>query len=148
MNKFYEIEIERIKADELQPRKDFNDESIEELAESIKLYGLLQPIIVRPDQDDLPLGDKEQTYTIIAGERRFRASILAGCKTVSARVKKPVNVREISLVENMQRKDLNKIEEAMAIKMLMEEKNYTQEQIATILSKSRPYITNSLRLLN
>ena len=148
MNKFYDIEIERIKADELQPRKDFNDESIKELAESIKLYGLLQPIIVRPDKQDTPLGDKEQTYTIIAGERRFRASILAGCRTVSARVKKPVNVREISLVENMQRKDLNKIEEAMAIKNLMEEKSYTQEQVATILSKSRPYITNSLRLLN
>lgn len=147
MNTFHEIEIKQIKADIEQPRKDFDDQGLKELAESIKAYGMLQPILVRPNEKDLDPRDKAQTYTIIAGERRYRAAILAGYDRLTARIRQEKNFQEVALVENVQRKDLNKIEEAEAIKRLMQEKNYNQEQVAEILSKSRPYVTNSLRLL-
>lgn len=148
MNRFYNIEVERIIADENQPRKHFDEAGIKELAESIRTYGLLQPLIVRPNEGSLPMLDEAQTYTIIAGERRYRASLLAGLKRVNAIVRKSDDYREIALIENLQRKDLNKIEEAEAIKDLMETKKFTQDQVAQVLAKSRPYVTNALRLLN
>lgn len=147
MNEFNHIEIERITGDIHQPRKFFDEEEIGELAESIKTYGLLQPLIVRPNNHQLGLLDKNQTYTIIAGERRYRASLLAGLKTVSVKVRADSDYKEVALIENLQRKDLNKIEEANGIKELMDSRGYTQEQVAKVLSKSRPYVTNALRLL-
>ncbi len=148
MNSFLEIKTSKIRADEFQPRKDFDDKGIIELAESIKKYGLLQPILVKPDRPDLNPEDSDQTYTIIAGERRFRASLIAGFESVTAKIRVANDVREVALIENLQRKDLNKIEEARAIKDLMEKNSYTQEQVAAALSKSRPYVSNALRLLN
>ena len=147
MNEFYHMDLDRIMADAEQPRKIFDQEAISELAESIKAYGLLQPLIVRPNKERLPLLDENQTYTIIAGERRYRASLLAGLKQVSVKIKESENYKEIALIENLQRKDLNKIEEAEAIQRLMEAKNYTHDQVAQVLAKSRPYVSNALRLL-
>ncbi|MDO4711408.1 MAG: ParB/RepB/Spo0J family partition protein [Peptostreptococcaceae bacterium] len=148
MNKLYEIDIERISADHHQPRKNFDEKELGELAESIRIYGLIQPIIVKPNNERIDPMDDHQTYTIIAGERRYRATLLAGQKNINVLIRDPKDSMEISLIENMQRKDLNKIEEAAAIKHIMKEKGYTQEQVAKVLSKSRPYITNALRILN
>lgn len=140
MNQIKEIALEDIVRDESQPRKHFGQEELRELADSIKKYGLLQPIIVSRDLD---LGK----YIVIAGERRYRASIIAGMNTIRALIRSRDDKLEVALIENLQRKDLNKIEEANAIKRIMDEKKYTQEKVAEILSKSRPYIANSLRLL-
>ncbi len=141
MNQITEIALEDIIRDEAQPRKHFDKSELCELADSIKKYGLLQPIIVTRDES-------QDKYTIIAGERRYRSSVIAGMKTIKALVRSREDKSEIALIENLQRRDLNKIEEASAIKRIMEEKKYTQEQVAEILSKSRPYIANSLRLLS
>lgn len=140
MNQIIDIPLEQITRDASQPRKHFDKKELNELAESIKHYGLLQPIIVRKDE-------QSSQYIIIAGERRYRASLLAGLSSIKALVRSKEDKHEIALIENLQRKDLNKIEEAQAIKLIMEEKGYTQEQIAEILCKSRPYIANCLRLL-
>lgn len=124
-----------------QPRKNFDQDKLQELADSITQHGVIQPIIVTQ------IGAR---YMIIAGERRFRASKLAGRKTIPAIVRKytPQQIREISLVENLQRDDLNPIEAARAIKQLMEEFNMTQESAADRLGKSRSAIANTLRLLS
>lgn len=148
MNEFYAMDVDRITADVNQPRKHFDNAAIAELAESIKTYGLLQPLIVRPNDPKLPVLDAQQTYTIIAGERRYRASVLAGLKRVSVKIRESDDYKEIALIENLQRKDLNKVEEAEAIRDLMEAKSYTHDQVAQVLSKSRPYVSNALRLLN
>lgn len=140
MNHIVDIPLAKIVRDESQPRKHFDQKELNELAESIKQYGLLQPIIVRQDETS-------SNYIIIAGERRYRASLIADLASIKALVRDKNDKSEIALIENLQRKDLNKIEEAQAIKNIMQEKNYTQEQIAEILCKSRPYIANSLRLL-
>ena len=139
-NSIIEIKITEIEANDKQPRKAFGDESLMELAESIKEHGVVQPIIVRK------LGNG---YQIIAGVRRWRASSLAGRKTIPAIVKECSNleVMELALIENLQREDLNSIEEAMAYKSLIEEYNMTQEEISKKIGKSRPAIANSLRLL-
>ena len=124
-----------------QPRKFFDEESIGELAESIKMYGVIQPIVVTK---------KEGYYAIIAGERRYRASIMAKKQEIPAIIKNiPIKeVMEIALVENLQRENLNIIEEGKAYKNLIEEYHSTQEEIAELVGKSRPYITNTMRLLN
>lgn len=124
-----------------QPRRDFDDKALETLAESIKQHGVLQPILVRP----LPSGG----YQIVAGERRWRASRMAGLDEM------PVYIRELTddeaaslaLVENLQREDLNPIEEAQGFKALMDKTGATQEEIAKAVGKSRPAVANSLRLL-
>lgn len=136
-----EIEIYNIQPDKNQPRKTFEKDALEELAQSIKRNGVLQPILVREDKPD--------TYTIIAGERRWRASKLAGLKTVPVIVKELTDYQmmEVSLIENLQREDLNPIEEAIAFDRLQKEFNKTQEEISEIVGKSRSAITNSLRLL-
>lgn len=125
-----------------QPRKKFDQNLLEELAASIKNYGVIQPIIVCPVGED--------TYEIVAGERRYRASKIAGNTTVPVIIKKlsAKQRKEIALIENLQRQDLNPIEEAQAYKALIDEYGFTQEQLADRLGKSRPVITNSLRLLN
>ena len=148
MNKLHEISIDRISPDINQPRKHFDQKELMELAESIKVYGLIQPILVKPNDLSIRSTDMEQTYTIIAGERRFRAIQIAGQETVDVLIRESSDSMEVSLIENLQRKDLNKIEEASAIKHIMEVKGYTQEQMAQAISKSRPYIANALRILN
>lgn len=135
-----EIDIKLIDPNKNQPRKTFDATSLKELAESIKQHGIIQPIVVNAQ------GNR---YMIIAGERRFRASLIAGLKTVPAVVKHYTErqVKEVSLIENLQREDLNPIEAARAIKQLMDEYNFTQETVADRIGKSRPAIANTLRLL-
>lgn len=139
-NSVVELKITEIEPNEKQPRRDFDEQGLLDLAESIKEHGVVQPIIVRK------LGSQ---YQIIAGERRWRASRLAGKKTIPAIIKdcSNIEVMEIALIENLQREDLNSIEEANAYKSLIDEYNMTQEEIAQKIGKSRPAIANSLRLL-
>lgn len=136
-----EIDIDTIFANPNQPRKMFDETALEELAESIKKHGVIMPIIVNRS------GDR---FMIIAGERRFRASRIAGLKTIPAIVKNydERRIKEISLIENLQREDLNPIEAATAMKSLMEEYGLTQEDLSERLGKSRPAIANTLRLLS
>ena len=132
------IDIDLIQARSDQPRKNF--ENIEELAESIKEYGLLNPIV---------LSKKNDKYEIIAGERRYRASVLAGLKKIDAIVRdfdqKEIDI--LSLVENIQREDLSALEEAQAYKKLIDDFSMTQEEISKSMGKSRSYIANTIRLL-
>ena len=123
-----------------QPRKNFDEDSLLELAESIKQFGLLQPIIGQ---------DRKNHYEIIAGERRWRAAKMAGLKEIPVIIKNLTNqeIVEISLIENIQREDLNPIEEAQAYKRLLEEFNLKQDEVAERVSKSRTAVTNSMRLL-
>ena len=139
--KIVEMKINEIEPDINQPRKMFDEEKLTELADSIKEHGVLQPIIVTK-RDDF--------YQIIAGERRWRASKLAGLKTIPTIVRNydEKKIREVSLIENIQRENLNPIEAAKAIKELMEEHNLTQEQLAKTLGKSRSAIANTVRILN
>ncbi|MDF2884889.1 MAG: ParB-like partition protein [Clostridiaceae bacterium] len=135
-----DLRINEIEPNAGQPRKYFDDEKLVQLAESIKQHGIIQPIIVKKDNS---------IYTIIAGERRWRAAKLAGLSKVPALIKEFTNkqVMEVALIENLQREDLNPIEEADAFLNLMNEYNMTQEQIAETIGRSRPAIANSLRLL-
>lgn len=134
-----EIDIDLIDLSENQPRKIFNEEEIEELANSIKSVGLIQPLVVQKK------GDK---YVLIAGERRLRACKLAGVKKIKCIVKVYENPLEIALIENIQRKDLNPYEKALAFKRLMDEFGYTQEELAKRLGISRSKVANTLRILN
>lgn len=136
-----EIDINHIEPNREQPRRRFQEEALEELARSIKEYGVIQPIIVKK-QDDF--------YELIAGERRWRAAKIAGIKTIPAIVKNftMMEAFEIALVENLQREDLNPIEEALSYKRLTDEFHLSQEEIGMKVGKSRSSITNSLRLLN
>ena len=136
-----EVDIYLIDTNAGQPRKTFDEEKLSELAESIKLHGIVQPIVVRQN------GDR---FTIVAGERRYRASRMAGLATVPVVIKDIDDYRmmELALIENIQREDLNPIEEASAIRFLMAQHDLTQEEAAERLAKSRPAIANSLRLLN
>jgi len=130
-----------IKADKEQPRKNFDPDKILELSESIKQHGVIQPIILRKEND---------TYVIVAGERRWRAAKTLGLKEIPAIVMDLTSkeVVEISLIENIVREDLNPIEEALAYKRLIKEYNLTQEEISKKISKSRSAIANCMRLLN
>lgn len=136
------IDINKIYANPEQPRKVFDIEKIEVLSNSIKSYGILQPIVVKPDDSG--------KYMIIAGERRYRASRKANLKEMPAVIKDiPMkDLMEIALIENLQREDLNAIEEALAYKSLIDHYKVTQEEISEAVGKSRPHITNTLRLLN
>ena len=134
------IKITMIEPNREQPRKNFDEDSLLELAESIKQFGLLQPILVQ---------DKGTYYEIIAGERRWRAAKLAGLKEVPVIIRNLTEqeIVEISLIENIQREDLNPVEEAMAYQRLIQEYNLKQDEVAERVSKSRTAITNSIRLL-
>jgi ParB family chromosome partitioning protein len=134
------LELNRIVPQLNQPRKNFEDEALQELVDSIKEHGVLQPVLVRP---------KDDCYEIIAGERRWRAAQLAGLQSLPALVREieDIQAAEISLVENLQREDLSAIEEAQAFKNLLEHYQYTQEQVAARVGKSRAYIANTIRLL-
>lgn len=135
------LRLSQIEPDKNQPRKFFDEAALEELAASIKEHGLIQPIIVSPLEDD--------RYRIIAGERRWRACRLAGLEEVPALVREYTaqEISEVSLIENLQREDLNPIEEALGYRNLMEVYGMTQEKIAQTVSKSRSAIANTLRLL-
>lgn len=135
------IDINKIEPNKNQPRKSFDEDSIHELAESIKLRGIIQPLVVQKGEKGL--------YTIIAGERRWRAAKIAGLKDIPVVVKNYSNqeIMEIALIENIQREDLNPIEEAEAYEQLIKEYNLRQDEVAEKVSKSRVAITNSLRLL-
>ncbi|MBU3105949.1 ParB/RepB/Spo0J family partition protein [Clostridium gasigenes] len=135
------ISINLIKSNENQPRKAFDDEKIAELAESIKHHGIVQPIILRKDKEN---------YIIVAGERRWRAAKLLALKEVPAVVMDLTDkqVLEISLIENIQRENLNPIEEAIAYKRLLSEFSLTQEELSKRIGKSRVSITNTMRLMN
>ena len=138
--KVIEMKINDIEPDINQPRKVFDDAKLEELSASIKEHGVLQPIIV---------SKKDNYYQIIAGERRWRASKKAGLKTIPVIVRNydEKKTREVSLIENIQRQDLNALDTAKAIKELMEEHQLTQEELAKTLGKSRSSIANTLRIL-
>ena len=135
------IDINKIEPNSLQPRKSFNEDSLQELADSIKQHGMIEPLIVQKG--------KKGFYQIIAGERRWRASKIAGIKEVPVIVKEysSQEVVEIALIENLQREDLNPIEEAEAYHSMIEEYNLKQDEVAEKVSKSRVAITNALRLL-
>ena len=124
-----------------QPRKQFSSDSLKELSKSIEVHGVIQPIIVRKIDDK---------YEIVAGERRYRASLIAGLKEIACIVKDMdvENASKLALIENIQREDLNPIEEALAYRHLVQEYNLKQEEIGLSLGKSRTYITNTMRLLN
>lgn len=134
------VKITKVEPNREQPRKDFNEDALQELADSIKQFGLLQPILVQ---------DRKSYYEIIAGERRWRAAKLAGLKEVPVIIKNYTEreIVEISLIENIQREDLNPIEEALAYKRLLEEFELKQDEVAERVSKSRTTVTNSMRLL-
>lgn len=136
-----ELPLTQIDPNVNQPRKNFDEVSLSELANSIRIHGVISPIIV--------VMQPNGRYMIIAGERRWRASKRAGLLTIPAIVRDytPQQVKEISLIENLQREDLNPIETAAAIKQLMDEYRYTQEQVADRIGKSRPAVANTLRLL-
>lgn len=136
-----EIDVDEIEARDDQPRKSFDDESIDDLAKSIEKYGLLNPIVVRKKNDK---------YEIVAGERRYRAIKNLGLKTIDAIIKdyEEKDVEVLSLIENIQREDLKVLEEANAYKKLSSQYNLTQEEIAKTMGKSRSYIANTMRLLN
>lgn len=136
-----DIDINLIKPNKYQPRTEFDKEGLMELANSIKAHGIIQPIIVRKVDDN---------YEIIAGERRWRASKIAGLNEIPCVLKSVDNElsAKYALIENIQREDLNPVEEGQAYKKLIEEYGLTQEELAKEVGKSRPYISNSIRLLN
>lgn len=139
--RIHEIDTSLIRPNPNQPRKVFEKDKLEELTESIKQHGVIQPIIVRKDGD---------FYTIIAGERRWRACNSANIKKIPSIVRdiENKNASEIALIENIQREDLNPIDEATAYEYIMERYGITQEEVSTIVGKSRVYVTNIMRLLN
>ena len=136
------VELDKILPNPNQPRKNFDEEGLKELASSIKVHGIIQPLVLNDNGDG--------TYLIIAGERRFRADKIAGLKSVPVIIKNYTDkqIKEISIIENLQREDLNPIEAARAIKQLMEEYKLTQEAVSERIGKSRSNIANTLRLLS
>lgn len=144
--KLAQLPIEYMQRGKYQPRRDMHQEALQELAESIKAQGVMQPIVVRP----IANSDTGKRYEIIAGERRWRASQLAGLDTIPAVIRDVSDEAAIAmaLIENLQREDLNPIEEAVALKRLQDEFELTHQEVATAVGKSRAAVTNSLRLLN
>ena len=136
-----EVDIKLVDPNKNQPRKTFNAESLKEMADSIRQHGIIQPLVVN---------EQNGRYMIIAGERRFRGAIIAGLKTVPVVVKHYTEkqIKEVSLIENLQREDLNPVESAKAIRELMDVYGFTQESVADRIGKSRPAIANTLRLLS
>ncbi len=134
------VNITKVEPNRTQPRKNFDEDALQELSDSIKQFGVIQPLIVQ---------DRKDHYEIIAGERRWRAAKKAGLKEVPVIIKNYTDqeIVEISIIENIQREDLNPIEEALAYKRLLEEFNLKQDQVAERVSKSRTAVTNSMRLL-
>lgn len=141
LDKIKDIDIDIISPNPNQPRKNFEVDKLEELSDSIKRYGLIQPIIVKKE---------DKIYTIIAGERRWRAGKIAGLSTIPCIIRdiENRNASELALIENIQREDLNPIDEANAYDYIMQRYAITQEELSDVIGKSRVYVTNILRLLN
>jgi len=139
--KILELDIDKIRPKEDQPRKKFDKESLESLAKSIEENGVLQPLLVTK---------KDDYYEIVAGERRYRASKIANLKKIPCIVREidEITASKIALIENIQREDLNPIEEAYGYKRIIDEYNLTQEELAKAIGKSRSYVANTIRLLN
>lgn len=136
------LRLSDIEPNRNQPRKSFDEEALSELSESIKIHGLIQPIVVRPEANG--------TYRIIAGERRWRACVMAGLSEVPAVIKETDDkeLMELALIENLQREDLNAVEEALGYRLLMDTYGMTQENVSESVGKSRSAVANSLRLLS
>lgn len=136
------LKISEIEPNREQPRKDFNEEALRELADSIATHGVLQPLLVRPIAGG--------GYQLVAGERRWRASRMAGLSEVPVVIREMTDseMTQIALIENLQREDLNSVEEALGYKSLMEAYNLTQDEVAKAVGKSRPAVANAMRLLN
>lgn len=149
-NVFY-VEINKIKPNSEQPRHDFDEEGLEELAKSIKKYGVLQPLLVSKEEIETLRG-LDVSYNLIAGERRWRASKMAGLPHVPVIIRDDFEEKkvrlEVALIENLQRKDLNPVEEAEAYEHLAKDFGLTQKEIAEKVSKSREVVANAIRLLN
>ena len=137
-----DMPLNKISANPNQPRKNFDEQALKELSDSIRKHGVIMPIVVNDNKDG--------TYMIIAGERRFRATKLAGLNSIPVVIRNysAREIKEISLIENLQREDLNPIEAATAMKQLMVDYKLTQDELAERIGKSRPAIANTLRLLN
>ena len=137
---FTHLPVEAIRANPLQPRRRFDEERLRELADSIRAHGVVQPVVVTREVEG---------YRLVVGERRWRASRLAGLKQIPVLIQEmaPQNVLEVALIENLQRQDLNPIEEARAFKFLMQQHQLTQDELARRLGCSRPALANALRLL-
>ncbi len=136
-----EVDINKIEPNKMQPRKYFDEDSLNELAESLKTFGIIQPLIVK---------EEEGYYSIIAGERRWRAARIAKLKTLPVIIKEynAVEMLQVALIENIQRKDLNPVEEALCYKRLIDEYFYSQEDVAEKVGKSRSTVSNAISLLN
>jgi ParB family chromosome partitioning protein len=137
-----EVPIETVRSNNLNPRKSFNEQELEDLARSIAEKGILQPVVVRPIDD-------QSSYQIVAGERRWRAAQRAGLHTIPVLIRElsDKEVLEIAIIENVQRADLNPVEEAMGYQQLIDSFEYTQQQLAESIGKSRSHIANTLRLM-
>lgn len=145
------IDVERIQSNPYQPRRDFSEEGLASLAESIRQYGVLQPLVVNRTEIEKPEGGLESLYELIAGERRLRASKLAGLKQVPVVIRQGDNnltKLELAIIENLQREDLNAIDRAKALKKLIEDFGISHAETAAKIGKSREYVSNSLRLLS
>jgi ParB family chromosome partitioning protein len=143
------VDINKVKANPYQPRKDFDQDALESLAESIREHGIIQPMVVSKVQKDVERGSDVE-YQLIAGERRLLASKMIGLKEVPIIIRQPSEKEklEVSIIENVQRKDLNSIEKAEAYKRLEQEFGFGHEQIAKMVGVSRPVVTNTIRLLD
>ena len=144
------IDLERIQPNPYQPRREFSEEGLTSLAESIRQYGVLQPLVVTRTEREKPEGGLESLYELIAGERRLRASKLAGLKQVPVVIRSGDNnltKLELAIIENLQREDLNAIDRAKALKKLVDEFGISHAETAAKIGKSREYVSNSIRLL-
>lgn len=147
----YWVEVDRISPNPYQPRKEFNEDALRALAESIRQYGVLQPLVVTRKEVERPDGGLASQYELIAGERRLRASKLIGLKTVPVVIRQEVaddrTKLELAIIENLQREDLNAIDRAKALAQLAEEFGLSHSEIGVKVGRSREYVSNSIRLL-
>ena len=147
----YWIEVDRIKPNPYQPRREFSEDGLKALAESIRQYGVLQPLVVSRAEVEKPEGGLESVYELIAGERRLRASKLAGLRQIPVVIREGesnLTKLELAIIENLQREDLNAIDRAKALKQLIHEFGISHAETAAKIGKSREYVSNSLRLLS
>ncbi|HPV33549.1 MAG TPA: ParB/RepB/Spo0J family partition protein, partial [Candidatus Paceibacterota bacterium] len=151
-DKIFLIEVEKIKPNPFQPRSEFNNERLRDLADSIRQYGVLQPLVVTRNEVEREDGSLYSEYELIAGERRWRASQLAGLKQVPAVIRTGAQSDkeklEMAIIENLQREDLNPIERAQAFFRLIKEFNLTHAEVAKRIGRSREYVSNTVRILN
>lgn len=150
-NSIFWVEVDKIKPNPYQPRRDFEENKLRDLADSIRQYGVLQPLVVSRMEIEKPDGGLQVEYELIAGERRWRASKIAGITQIPVLIRSGDDSRmklELAIIENLQREDLNPVDRARAFSRLAEEFNFTHLQIGQKVSKSREYVSNSMRLLS